>query len=178
MQYTIYQQRVLRGKFMVLEWLFWEKEKKGINWLFYHATYLNYGDIKNSFRFNFDFHVYLLYATLVPSLTFLSRSPYWYSQLSVSLCAVIPLGVLVIQILPSTILHVHCSLNNVHCSAYRHICLYLGSILPTIYLLKKCTQKHIFFRLSHFFADLFRRKSRLYLKNCPSIHKEVFIKQN
>ena len=72
--------------------------------------------------------------------------------------------------------HFTCSLFTEQCSSYRHICLYLESILPAIYLLKKCTQKHIFFRLSHFFADLFRRKSRLYLKNCPSIHKEVFYK--
>ena len=102
------------GKIYGIGMIILRERKTGINWLFYHATYLNYGDRKNSFRFNFDFHVYLLYATLVPSLTFLSRSPYWYSQLSVSLCAVIPLGVLVIQILPSTISHVHCSLSNVH----------------------------------------------------------------
>ena len=174
MQYTIYQQSVLGGKFMVLEWLFWEKEKTGINWLFYHATYLNYGDRKKSFRFNFDFHVYLLYATLVPSLTFLSRSPYWYSQLSVSLCAGLSLGVLVIQILPSTISHVHCSLSNVH-----PIGIYVF-ILDQFYL------QFIFWRnvprstfssdYCTFYADLFRRKSRHYLKNCPSIQKEVFYK--
>ena len=71
--------------------------------------------------------------------------------------------------------HFTCSLFTEQCSSYRHICLYLGSILPAIYLLKKCTQKHIFFRLLHFLCRSFSTKKQTLFKELPLYSKRGFL---